>query len=154
MKIGFDLDGVLCDLDISILRCIDFISDPDMRRSAEEYYYKCRKPLLNPYYFLSEEDEGYIITARPLYLEEITRKWVKQFYPTFPLIILGHTPPFGITDEKEIRKWLKREQLMKKVEKIKELNLEIYIDDTPSLVVELRKLCPNTKIIKFGGIIG
>ena len=65
MKIGFDLDGVLCDTDMNFLRLLErvppFQDDLEKMMEFESWYFNERKPLLNPENFMSEGDEYYVI---------------------------------------------------------------------------------------------
>jgi len=55
MNIGWDLDGVLCEIDVGLLRVIDNMP-PEARKSSEEWYYRERRPELNPKLFMSEDE--------------------------------------------------------------------------------------------------
>ena len=72
MKVGFDLDGVLCEIDVFGLRLIDNTTPKEAQCSAEEWYYRERKPLLDARLLLSKDDEFYIITSRTDRLQKIT----------------------------------------------------------------------------------
>jgi len=148
MRIGFDLDGVLCEIDVAVLRIIDN-SPEEARKSAEEWYYRERKPLLNMKLVIAKGDECFILTSRPNRLAYITVPWVKRYYPNIPLTIISHETLKG-NSKKEVKKWLV-EMGKKKAEVINAMNLDIYFEDSPTTVHTLRKFCPNTKIIQYGG---
>ena len=148
MKIGFDLDGVLCNVDVGLLRVIDNMKD-EVKKSAEEWYYRERKPLLNPILFLSAEDKFYIITSRPKRLEYITRPWVNRYYPNAIFINTDHeTLTKKDNDREAIKDWLKK-MAEKKAELVSKL--DVYFEDSSDTVYWLRKMCPDTKIIQYGG---
>lgn len=154
MRIGFDLDGVLCDINIAVIRLIDNLQSEDARKSSTKWYYKGRKPLLNPYLFVTEKDEIFIITGRNKELEQITRKWVNKYLPdlrNLVWIVGRHNDSLIHTnDDKKIGEWVKR-RTKEKAEMIIFLGLDVYFDDNQQTVEGLRKLCPNTKIINYGG---
>jgi len=148
MRIGFDLDGVLCKIDVGLLRVIDNMQ-PEANKSAEEWYYRERKPELNPLLFMSKDDEMIIITSRPKRLEYITIPWVKRYFPNTKLIQTDHETYKGSSKE-ELKNWLK-EMANTKAIPINKEKIDVYFEDSPSTVQQLRKLCPNTKIIHYGG---
>ena len=78
MLVGFDMDSVLCNSDITLLRMIDQMT-PEQRESIEEWYYLDREPKLNPEDFLGENDEYIIITGRSKKVELITHEWVDKY---------------------------------------------------------------------------
>ena len=154
MRVGFDLDGVLCGINVGVLRIIDNIQRGDVKRSSEEWYYRERKPLLNPHFFLSEKDEMFIITSRSERLSHITKTWVRHFFGNRVtekrLIIVSHETKKLGNSKMQVNKWL-REMGEKKAKTINKLELDVYFEDSPETVQVLRKLCPNTKIIHYGG---
>jgi len=141
MKIGFDLDGVLVQqstVEIILMKDNAF---------AEKLYYETRKPLLNPYLFLNEEDEGVIITSRKESLRKVTERHCRKHHPNLRLF---HVTCPQWKSHKDVEEWFK-EIARRKSEVINKLQLDIYFEDMPETVEELRKLCPNTKIIQYGG---
>ena len=91
----------------------------------------------------------FIITGRPDYLYDITKKWVDRFYTNATLVLVGRKTMIHADDCKT--GWLVLAKL--KADKIIKLGLDIYFDDEPETIIELRRLCPNTKIIYYGGRI-
>ena len=151
LKIAFDIDGVLCEIDIATHRILDNITDVTIYNSVEEYYYKERKPLLDARLFLSEKDEMYIITSRPEHLRWITEKWVKQYFPNAKLIIINQNLLKGNT-KKAVKDYCKTKVEMK-AEVINKLEIDVYFDDESEALQHFRELCPDCKIIKYGGRI-
>jgi len=151
LRIGFDLDGTLCDISVALLRSIDNMKDKQAMRNIEQWYYRERKPIFNARLFLHETDEMYIITSRPKRLNKITRKWVNKYYPKAKLYICDYPQPLGIKTDSELNKWLYNKQ-KDKAEVLNKLKLDVYFDDDPSCT-DLRDLCPTIKIIQFGGRI-
>lgn len=151
MKMAFDLDGVLCDIDVALLRILDNIKDEKARLSAEEWYYRERKPLLNAKLFLRNSDEFHIITSRPKRLAKITMKWVGHYYPNSNLhIVFQDTIKCGENGSKDITEYCKQKVTLK-ANKINQLGIEVFFDDEAEAFDLFRELCPNCKIIKFGG---
>jgi len=134
MTIGFDLDGIICDINIFELVLSEKLS------FVESYYYKERKPLLNPYMFLTNDDDFIIITAREKRLSSITKQWIDKFLPGAKWFIVdtGYNEDPRETAEKKL-KILLREKV------------EVYFDDNPDIIKELRKKCNTIKFIQFGG---
>ena len=148
MRIAFDIDGVIAEQDACILRAFDLFEMPDsIRDIVNEYYYLERRILLNPLLFLTPNDELFFITGRNEKYTDITKRWINQFFPKSTLIMCNHKEPTNIVDLDE---WFVKQAKLK-AKYINELHIEVYFDDCEEVVMELRKLCPNTKIIKYGG---
>lgn len=150
MIVGFDLDGTLCDIDVAVLRIIDNIDDEDTKKSVEEWYYRERKPLLNPKLFLRQSDEFHIVTSRPKRLAILTMKWVGHFFPNSKLhVVFQDTIQNGNHD---VKKYCE-EKIKLKAKKINEIGIEVFFDDEAEGFDLFRELCPNCKVIKYGGRI-
>ena len=147
LKIGFDFDGVLCSLDTPMLIWIASYKNKEVAKMMEEWYYRDQKSLLDANLFLSDEDEMFIITGRPKYLYDISKIWVDKFYPKAHLELVGEQTMSNSPKDKN--KWFNHAEC--KAKRINELELDVYFDDEPETINDLRKLCPNTKIIKYGG---
>lgn len=143
MKIGFDLDGVLATQ--SIVELI-LIRDNDF---ATDQYCGTLIPQLNPAMFLGKGDTAVIITARKAELDSITKDWCKLHYPQYKLYHIK-VPQWLTTHEADIAEW---HSLVAKAKAklINKLDLDIYFEDMPETVEQLRQLCPNCKIIQYGG---
>lgn len=136
MKIAFDLDGVICDLDLASFHYV-FKEDGD---SAEKGYYLSRKVQFNPYLLLHEDDEAIIITARRYGWKGLTEEWLKAQGIKIPIVHEATTiPP---SDFEKLAEW--------KADIINREKVELYIDDNPAIVKTLRKLCPKTTILQYG----
>lgn len=141
MKIGFDLDGVLCDTDLNFLRLMANVYEEDREKliEMETLYFNNRSPLLNPEDFLSEGDEYYIITGRSHeHHTEVTMEWCRRYTPNASgVFCVGkHWEP--VEDDK--------------ARKIMELDLDLFIDDHPVTVKTLReKLQGKVNVIQYGG---
>lgn len=144
MKIGFDLDGVIVSCD-SYIWGLAQGNEPVLKLALEE-----AKPVLNPRLFTSEKDEIYFITARSPAFDEITKRWCKHFFPDVTLVSVV-VPPWK--DSNGWDKWYTIVARMK-ANIINDLKIDVYFEDMPVTVKHLRKLCPNTKIIQYGGRIG
>ena len=154
MRIGFDLDGVLCDIDHVGLHLMNKLT-PKEEEKAEYYYYRQRTRLLNPEDFLNDGDVYYIITARHLPLYNITKAWCDKYTPKYKgLYLVGGTPWYKRPDNDDRDPYTKsygEEANEAKVKLINELQLDVYIDDNPKTVEYLRKNCPNCTVIRYGG---
>lgn len=149
MRIAFDIDGIIADIDIFQLRAIDFEERPKVKKELIKWYYNNRKVQLRPILFKYDYDGIYIITSRYSDLEEITRKWLKNNNIYYDKLIFVHHKPETVMD---LEDWYKR-QARKKANILKENEIDVYFEDTPSTVKYLREFCPNVKIIQYGGRI-
>ena len=145
MKIGFDLDGVVVPCQSVIWALMNNNIEAQRLAVAEAH----PNPLFNPKMFMNGEDVGFIITARYVDLADITEQWVKKYYPDLQYI---NVDVKRWKTKKEWTDWYKIVAYAK-AEAINNLGLDIYFEDMPITVKQLRKLCPNTKIILFGGRI-
>jgi hypothetical protein len=145
MKIGFDLDGVIADLDITLFRLIrrvNFQDEEHKNRFTQSYFggLKLRENW-NPEELIAKGDEYHIITARHSTIDDsATFEWCKKYCTNAKSVnIVGKQ---GDNRERSTKA---------KAEKIKELGIEVFFEDDPRLVKTLRELCPETKIIQVGG---
>lgn len=144
------MDGVLCEIDVALLCVMKDILNVQEYREAEDWYYRERKPLLDARLFLAKDDEMFVVTSRSKEIAEFTRQWMDKYYPNAQLFFV-HQPMYTSTNENEIERWTKKKVELK-AEMINKLKLDVYFDDeATSAFGYLRKLCPNTKIIKYGG---
>lgn len=139
MKIAFDLDGVLCDIDVSMLNIIYKLKQ--IKKETELWYYRERKPLLNPYMFLTEEDEFIIVTARKQHLYDVTKRWIDKFLPTTKWFLVdeGYTTPEAIA--------------RKKLNILQDEQVDVYFDDNQNVIKMLRRMNTDIKFIQYGGRI-
>lgn len=153
MRIAFDLDGVLAETSIALLRTVDRLGK-EVARDVYGWTFRENKMLLNPMDFMIfSEDEYYIITSREEVAREITEKWVRKYCPHVKeLIMLDDDIPDKNAGEKEIFAWLDR-MANSKAKVINEKKIEVYFDDSSWIVKKLRELCPNCKVINYGGRI-
>lgn len=147
MKVGFDIDGVILDIDLGLIRMIDHMDSEEARKEVSKFYYALRRRQLNPIDFLHDDDELYFITSRSEEYQEVTERWAKKYFPQAKLIVLGHAEP---TKESKLDSWFVR-AAKKKAKAINENKIDVYFEDTGPVVKILRELCTNTKIIQYGG---
>ena len=141
MRIGFDLDGVLLtQSSVEIVLCKG-------NEAAEKLYYETREPLLNPYLFATDLDDLAIVTARAEKWLEITARHCAKFFPAIPFY---HVPVPQWLDSTKWLEWFK-EVAHRKAMKIRDLELDVYFEDIPETVLELRKILKDTRIIQYGG---
>ena len=134
--IGFDLDGVLCDISLTCLTMLHEHNDKDAM-----YYYLERKPLLDPNMLMHENDKSVCITARSSEYHDVTRRWMKKYHPDMPVYFF----------EKDVR-WFEKGQIAEcKVECIRNLGIDIYIDDDPEIIDRMRNLVNDITFIQYGG---
>ena len=143
MKIAFDLDGVL-------------------REGHLGFYYLCReqgwknhiiteteascKPLLNPNLFTTEEDEVYVITdCGSGHSARQKKRWVRHFYGSkikFLFTEIAKTYPNHNGYAKAVAKAKVAIMLLH--------GIEVYFDDCPEIINEMRRLTNKIKFIKYG----
>lgn len=147
VNIGFDVDGVCVDIDLGIIRLIDYAREED-REDLKKFYYVQRKNLLNPLDFLIDGKDGlFFITGREKSLYDVTLKWIKKYYPRgIPVFVdTGHLEVGQSLDE-----WDEM-QAKRKAIAIKKFKIDVFFDDNQDLVLKLRELCPDCKCICYGG---
>jgi len=74
---------------------------------------------------------------------------MNRYYPTAKLIILDYKSPLGLCDEKELKEWLEG-QAKAKAETL-DREVDVYFEDSPSVVTNLRKYCKKCMVIHYGG---
>jgi len=142
--LGFDIDGFLAKqniINIALTRNDGF---------AKKLYYQSCEPYMNPYLFMNEFDEGYIITARDPELKLITKRWCNKYFPNLQLYQLD--VPF-YKDGESVLDWLET-IAVEKSKVINYLSLDVYFEDIPYIVNRLRELCKNCAVIQYGGRLG
>lgn len=145
MRIGFDLDGVVVSQDVGLLRVIDLLGE---KHSDElmEFYIRGRGQNIDPLDYIADGDELYFITGRSEKARIITERWQKKYYPSAKLVMTNNFIPGA---DCPVDKWYIR-QATAKAKVINENKIDVYFEDIPEVVAELRKLCKNTKIVKYG----
>jgi len=143
LKIGFDLDGVLATQ--SEIEIVLSKSNPKL----EMMYYRTRKPNIDIKLFGANQDTFVIITCRKQELKVVTLEWCAKFFPNIPLYVVS-VPQWKSDDQ-----WQEfyRQIAEAKAPLINELKLDVYFEDIPFVVQELRRLCPHCRIIQYGGRI-
>lgn len=150
MIFGFDLDGVLCDYDDSLYHVIRRMPI-EYQSSAWKHYFSERKPLLNPELYLHEFDEYYIITGRNQELKKLTYKWCQKYLPNSKgVYVMGGKPYYEYTEDEQ-DSYVKELSLNGKIEKIREIGIQVYFEDEPENVCRLREILHNVVVIQYGG---
>jgi hypothetical protein len=153
MKVGFDIDGVCVEQDIAVLRIIDLMDKKEDREEVMKFYCNKRTQLLNPLDFIADTDELFLITGRSKENEALTAQWAKKYYPQATLIVTKNIMPdknLSLSDKNDTDGWYTMQSKLK-AQYINELGIEVYFEDAPEVVQCLRKMCPQTKIIQYGG---
>ena len=149
LRIAWDLDGVLCDIDNALLRITHMMS-PEEEEAVAKYYYSNRTPLLNPKLFLADGDEWFVITARGVgWMEDMTRRWLDKFYPGYNgLYFVGGDGWNAEPYNGDFYKW-NDICTLEKVTLIKDLKIDVYFEDNPRNVMKYRELL-DIPIIQYG----
>jgi len=154
MNIGFDLDGTLCNISGTELNLLQINKEKFKnlhgRQNAEKYYYLERRPTFNARMFMAEGDKGFAITARPKKFKDITKRWMKHFYPDIPV--------YHLTKIIKLKKHKNIAEMMYQVAKnklniMRKLKIKVYFDDDPRSIFALRKMSKDIKFIQYGGLL-
>lgn len=145
MRIGFDLDGVLADIDIGWLNRIRDLGTPE---TEERQYYASRNKILDPYYLVAEGDEIFIITGRNPRLRTVTELWLlKNGLGHVPLVFTGSMPiPKGTNEEF-------RKVARGKAVALRKYQIDVYFEDNEVVARALRGAVPEIKIVQVGSRI-
>jgi uncharacterized HAD superfamily protein len=153
IRIGFDLDGVILYNPIRIVRPIIYSFKKNVCQKRINKFYipktKIEKTFWRIFHLssisvadgfeeleklvLSEKIEIYLITARYSFLKNDLKKWLKKInmHQIFTEVY------YNKNDE---------QPHLYKEEKIKKLNLDIFVEDNYDIVKHLNKTVPKTKI--------
>lgn len=148
MNIGFDLDGVLCELNIPIMHLFNRLG-AEGEKNAERYYYVYRKRMLNPEDFLHMEDKYYIITARHEDLYDVTKAWCDKYCPNNSgLYVVGGIPWYKIDGGRSV---YSERATIEKAKIIRKHDIKMHFEDSPRVVAQLRELLPDVVIVQYAG---
>ena len=140
MNLGFDLDGVVCDIDHWKLKAMDSLNDSTL----PYWYYAYRRVKLNPAMFKAPNDRAYIITSRSSRFRDITISWLRKHGVAYDDIIflnIPHRTLFATLDE-----WY-TEIANRKASIIEKLKIDVYFEDELDVISKLRNKC-KAKIIR------
>jgi uncharacterized HAD superfamily protein len=116
----------------------------------EKWYYRTRGLDLNPSLFKNSTDDKIIlITGRSMYTKELTISWLGQRNIKYDKLIFADIHPPAKVLTSKLEDWYQY-QASKKAEILKDEKIEVYFEDTPSVIKYLRELCPEIKIICYG----
>jgi hypothetical protein len=150
MLIGFDLDGVLCDYDDTLMHLLWRLPD-DEQRVSELHYFSHRRPLMDPTLLCHGDDEFHVITGRNQGLRDVTLRWCAKHVPGAAGVhVVGGRPMYNWPVGE--REGLDPEFSLKgKRDKILELGVEVFFDDNPGAVRRLREMLPGVAVVQYGG---
>jgi len=135
MNIGFDMDGVLRRLDLSLFKFRDAINNKEAHEALEMHIRRETEPLFNPMMFALPSDDIYCITnCSSENSAERKKKWLNHFYGGRIEIVPVYAAQgkWGNEYVDEVAK--------NKLEKCHEYEIEIYIDDDPAIIRRMREL--------------
>lgn len=148
--IGFDLDGCLCDIHTPALRLMDqFKGDIEEFALMYDVYVRNVTPRFNAKNLMHEDDDMVIITARPTWIPsvvDVTYRWCNKYYPGVDVDIVGQNPT---PEDKAGFKLWHQDIINRKINACKLHKVDMYCDDSPSIVEGLRKVGIPT--IQLGG---
>lgn len=151
MRISFDLDGVIASTDRWFFRLFNILEPTKHRRQdlldiMEMDYYSSRPLKYNPYFLMTPEDNGHIITSRKLKAKDVTQKWLYKHQILLPIYYI---------DNNSID-WTDYEKASViagtyKAEIINNLGVEVHLDNNPYIVEVIRNRLLDVKVILVGG---
>ena len=147
MRIGFDMDGVLTEVSVAEWLLTGELESEAMREVISEFLHD-PKLKNHPSEFLHEEDKYIIITGRAKKFRKTTERWLRKY---------GINPTcLFMTDVGVARDYPSIDDFfdalaLGKAQYIRSECVEVFFEDSPDVVLRLRKLCPKTKIIQVGG---
>jgi len=141
VRIGFDLDGVIVHQNGAEWRYLE------NEGKALRDYVAALRPTLDIKMFVHPGDEAFIVTGRDSRLHVITDFWCQKWFPGIVLHCVNQAI------EEPVGGWIKH-ITSEKAKVIRVLELDVYFEDNATVVERLRILCPNTKIIQYGGMLG
>jgi len=147
MKISFDLDGVIVEGNHHyVFRILDIIRglNPEAAEIAEMDFYSSSTLKHRPSVFLSKDDEAAIITCRKPESQGVTEDYLKKHEIRVRVIFADKR---GEIDWSSPYKKASKKAARLKAKAIRDFGSEVHFDNNPIMVKELRKLCPETKII-------
>lgn len=143
MLTGFDLDGVLAELDEVQITLIDLVENAQVRERLQETYFMNRKPigLIPGVHFPSQQTQRVIITGRPLWAMPVTLMWTERHYPGTPVHFAeSMLPPLLPIGLRSFRSRSRREIAEGKALQITRLGVGVFYEDDPEVIEELRRL--------------
>ena len=133
MKISFDLDGVLADTDRWFFRLLDLHDSIDVT-TMEKDYFSSRPLKHHPDYFMSKDDQGYIITARKPSSKESTEEWLRKYRIDLPITYVDSNGDIDWSNYKKASIMVGK----RKLEMLKTLTIDIHFDNNPYIVEVIR----------------
>jgi len=135
----FDLDGVIADTDKWFFRMLNIVQFNAAHLQMELDYYANRPLKHHPNLFMTNNDVGYIITARKPYAEKITRRWLKKYGITLPILFVDHNDEIDWTSYEKASVIAARA----KAEVLNDLSSLhmgglVHFDNNPFIIRELR----------------
>lgn len=144
MRIGFDMDGVICKFDEGFYRLVQMLDyDDAVRKEIMRYHYRTVEPKIDVRQFVGDGDEVFIITGRNKEYEDVTREWLKRHGYEYPVVFLSNNDLRSCDDVGLFYNDL----AMKKVKMVETLGLDVYFEDNSFIVKVMRNYCTNTKVI-------
>lgn len=135
MNIGFDMDGVLRRLDLSMMKFRDAINNKTAHEALEMHMRRETEPWINPGMFALPDDEIFCITnCSSQNGAERKREWLRHFYGNRVKI----APTFGGSG-----KWGKEyvdDVARQKLDVCYKCDIEVYFDDDPAIIRVMREL--------------
>ena len=151
MRISFDLDGVITNSEKWFYSTLDMLELLKAQRSSvtitELMYYSTRSVIHNPYMFLSDEDQGFIITARKPLAKLVTEQWLQSHGITLPVVFIDSYDSIDWGDYSRASV----ESGQRKASEIEKLGVSVHFDNNPIAVKVMRNSLPSVRIIQIGG---
>ena len=146
MKISWDLDGAIADINVGTLQWLRDLGFPEKEELA---YYSALRKMIDPYDFATSDDEIVILTGRPIHLKDVTLRWLKKNGLGHIRVIFTKTipkKPTGTNDEfRAIGKT--------KAQIFKDEGISVHFDDNEEVVKAMRNEMPDIVVVQVGNRI-
>ena len=134
LNIAFDMDGVLRQLDLSMIRLAEAVNTEHAWKALELHILTQTKPILNPGMFAMQEDKLYCITnCSSENSANKKRRWLKHFFADMEIIpVFGPKGAWGDDYYRPVAE--------AKLVACYDNEINIYIDDCPDIIRYMREM--------------
>ena len=147
MRVGFDLDGVLADVSVAEWLLTGQLENKEMQDIITSFLHD-PKLRMHPSELLHEEDDYIIITGRGERYRKITERWLRKYGISPTCLFLTNV---GVAQDYPSVDDFFDALALAKAQYIRSECIDIFFEDSPDVVLRLRKLCPKARIVQVGG---
>jgi len=146
MRLSFDLDGVITNLERSFFKKLDAQGIDHLPTRLQ--YYASRSLLHHPGCFMTGSDKGFIITARKPESVSVTKLWLAKHHINLPVYFVDPNGDIPWESSYQRASYLAAER---KAEAIQRLGTDIHFDNNPFIVEYLQATLPSLKVVLIQG---